>query len=58
MHWKVWMLAKGHLQVLTFNSLPALQTGKRSPTMCELYKADISKSPERLLLRLLCHPWL
>lgn len=53
---KVCMLDKGDLQVLTFNSLPALQTGKCSPSMPELYKADISKSPEHLLLRLLGHP--
>lgn len=50
------MLDKGDLQVLTFNSLPALPTGKCSPSMPELYKADISKSLEHLLLRLLCYP--
>lgn len=43
------MLAKGDSQALTFNSLLALQTGNCSPSMSELYKTDISKSPERLL---------
>jgi len=52
------MLSEGDAQVLTFNSLPALRTGKCCPSALELYKADISESPGHLLLKLLCYPWL
>lgn len=54
---KPWMLAKEDSLVLTFNSLPALRTGKCCPSTPELYKADISKNPGHLLLKLLCYPW-